>query len=63
MALFSDENRFLIRIFNTLPIGVLLWVLSSYELMIFLLNKDKIKANGIRHENYFPIFVGYYSII
>lgn len=35
MSLFSDENRFLIRIFNTLPIGVLLWVLSSYELMIF----------------------------
>lgn len=63
MSLFSDENRFLIRIFNTLPIGVLLWVLSSYELMIFSLNKDKIKANIIRNKNYFPIFVGYYSII
>ena len=63
MSLFSDKNRFLIRIFNTLPIGVLLWVLSSYELLIFSLNKYKIKANIIRHKNYFPIFVGYYSII
>ena len=32
-------------------------------LIFFPLNKDKIKANIIRHKNYFSIFVGYYSII
>ena len=35
------------------------WVAASF----FLLNRYKIKANIIRHKNYFPIFVGYYSII
>lgn len=35
------------------------WVAASF----FSLNKDKIKANIIRHKNYFSIFGGYYSII
>ncbi len=44
-------------------LGKLPPVREEWVAVSFLLNRYKIKANIIRHENYFPIFVGYYSII
>ena len=66
LVIYEDECREVL--YGNLPdsLHTELWVLYALDALdrtLSLLNKYKIKANIIRHKNYFPIFVGYYSII